>query len=95
MGSFTLYIEYKEIYDNNYLDSICIVMSTNGTIIGKGDSRIYWSLQKQKVVTEQLVRGSSPTGAHFGPQQDYISGSLLKEARCKIAMCVLYHIVIV
>ena len=31
---------------------------------------------------------------HFGPEKDYIPGSLFKEARFKIVFCVLYYIVI-
>ena len=40
------------------------------------------------------VRGSPPTGLHFGPEKDYIPGSLFKEARYKIEFCVVYYIVI-
>ena len=31
------------------------------------------------------------TEAHCGPKKDYISGSLFKQARCKIVICVLYY----
>ena len=33
---------------------------------------------------------SAPTGLHFGPKNDYIPGSLFKEARYEIVFCVLY-----
>ena len=35
--------------------------------------------------------GSPPTGLHFGPILGSISGSLFKQARCKIFVCVLYY----
>ena len=36
--------------------------------------------------------GPPPTGLHFGPEKDYIPGSMFKEARYKIVFCVLYYI---
>ena len=41
-----------------------------------------------------LIWGSPPTGLHFGPKRDYITGSLFKQARYKIVICVLYYYVI-
>ena len=35
--------------------------------------------------------GFPPTGLHFGPILGCISGSLFKQARCKIFICVLYY----
>ena len=40
------------------------------------------------------LRGSPPTGAHFGPKKGYMLGSLFKQARCKIVICVLYNSVV-
>ena len=38
------------------------------------------------------LRGSPLTGLHFGPEKDFIPGSLLKKARYKIVLCVLQGI---
>ena len=36
------------------------------------------------------IRGSPPTGLHFGHKRNYITGLLFKQARYRIVICVLY-----
>ena len=45
--------------------------------------------RNQKTSTSCSLRGSPLTGLHFGPEKDYITGSLLKKATYKVVICVL------
>ena len=41
-----------------------------------------------------FIIDSPPTGAHFGPKKGYMLGSIFKQARCKIVICVLYNSIV-
>ena len=48
----------------------------------------------QYMFETKCIGGSPPTGAHFGPKKGYMLGSLFKQAKCKIAICVFYNSVV-
>ena len=58
------------------------------------NTMIWRDIQISSFSKQLYVKGSPPTGLHFGPKRDYITGSLFKQAGYKIVICVLHYIVI-